>query len=109
MPKRLSGNAGTGRKILNNWNLFSYVFNETKYKENCENNIRHIYPFNIKFGNQTGYMMIYVNNERVDQSTISDCGFDRPLGAYNDTAKFDDGLYLVAEKMLRELKLKPFA
>ncbi|KNY30491.1 hypothetical protein [Pseudobacteroides cellulosolvens] len=100
---KLSGSAGTGNTILNNWQLFKFKHNKTTLTEDG-----YIYNFDVEFNNHKGYMVIVVSNGQVDESTTIDCEFDRPLGAYNDTPKFDDGLYVVAEKMLKVLLLKPF-
>lgn len=98
----LTGSAGTGDTILNNWSLFSYKLDGTKSSPD-------MYYFDVEFNEQIGVMQIFIKDNKVDQSTVIDCDFPRPLGAYNDTTDFNEGLYLVAEKMLRSLSLKPFA
>lgn len=108
MSIRLTGSAGTGDIILENWDMFEYELDKDAYDTNCKENVSSIYPFNVQFGNQSGYMTVAIENNEISQSTVIDCGFDRPLGAYNDTVGFNQGLYKVAEKMLKKHKLKPY-
>ena len=106
MNIKLTGSAGTGEQILENWEIFHYQLDEDEYKYNCELGCANKVPFNIRFGGQEGYMVIGIENKRISESTIIDCGFDRPLGAYNDTTDFNGGLYKVAEKMLKGSKIE---
>lgn len=102
MNIRLTGSAGTGESILRNWEKFSYNLDKKEYEYNRKCDYINKIPFNVQFGDQKGYMVISIENGQISQSTTIDCGFDRPLTAYNDTADFNKGLYIVAEKMLRE-------
>lgn len=89
VPKRLSGSVGTGEKILKNLELFNFKFN------NIEENT---YAFDVKFGNQDGWLTIRAIDEKITDVTL-DCSFPRPLGAYNDK-----GLYKVAEYVLEKCR-----
>ncbi|KLA29235.1 hypothetical protein [Bacillus cereus] len=98
MTVRLTGNAGTGEKILNNWELFRYNLNKSKSTIDS-------YYFDIVFGNQKGHMVVFLENGKISESTVIDCDFSRPLGAYNDTRN-NDGLYKVARRMLESYSVK---
>lgn len=101
MPKRLTGSAGTGKKILQNANLYNYTYQGA---EQLGNNTLH--KFNWAFGNQSGYANIEVLPDgTIDQSSLIDCThnqaeFRRPLGAYNDSS-----LYAVFKTMLHSLNI----
>ncbi len=90
MPKRLTGSAGTGKKILQNTDLYNYTYNGA---EQVGNNTLH--KFSWTFGNQSGYASIEVwPDGTIDQSSLIDCTknkaeFLRPLGAYNDPSLYD--------------------
>ena len=64
------------------------------------------YRFDVTIDKQRGTMLI-IKEIKNDQQIISqfsnlDMGFDRPLGFYNDTSSFTDGLYAVAKRMFME-------
>lgn len=97
MPKRLNGSTGTGKKIMQNIDIFNYTY------DGCEpsgNNTLH--KFNWTFGNQSGYASITLTPEgTIDPSSLMNCAvnqsdFRRPLGAYNDNTLYD-----VFRKMLQ--------
>lgn len=83
--KRLSGNAGTGKKIMANLELFHVNFLD--YKEN-------LYSFNVSFGNQSGYLTIRKEDDYIEMVTI-DLGFKRPLGSNNDQTLFELAKYVL--------------
>ena len=93
MPKRLNGSAGTGKKIMQNLNQFSFNYQSS---ENLAEKV--FYTFDWSFGNQSGNAVIQLTDSRyIDQSsTLNYYDFSRPLGAYND-----DTLYDVFKMMLR--------
>ncbi len=97
MPKRLSGSAGTGKKIMQNLNQFSFNYRNS---ENIAEKV--FYTFDWSFGNQSGSAVIKLTDSGyIDQSSTLNCNkncydFSRPLGAYND-----DTLYDVFGMMLR--------
>lgn len=101
---RLTGGAGTGKKIIKNWERFSFKLTEKLVEENEEH-----YFFDVKFDNQMGNMTVVIKNNGtwfVDESTLINMkSFDRPLGAYND-ATAREGLYEVGKRMLEESNLK---
>ena len=90
MPKRLTGSAGTGKKIMQNINLFGYTYNGSAP---LGNNTLH--KFDWTFGNQSGYANIELMPDgTIDHSSLIDCienksEFLRPLGAYNDNTLYD--------------------
>ncbi len=89
MAKRLTGGAGTGKKIIKYWNNFNFYF------ERMEDST---YFFKIKFFNQEGYMNIKYLDGVIKEITM-DCNFDRPLGYYNDSS-----LGAVGMRMMNTLK-----
>ncbi|WP_430883319.1 hypothetical protein [Fusibacter sp. JL216-2] len=103
---RLNGSAGTGKKILSNWNLFSYSFEK---KEVCHTGTEETYFFKFQFDKQVGNAVIKrklneVGEWYIDEGTLFDStSFKRPLGAYNDTTYFNDGLYKVSERMVNDI------
>ncbi|MCT4594628.1 MAG: hypothetical protein N4A57_10235 [Anaeromicrobium sp.] len=90
MNEKLTGSAGTGKCILQNWNNFKFDLVEVEDD---------FYTFDIRFNNQEGYVVIKLVQKKVEQITI-DCKFNRPLGCYNDSS-----LKLVGSKMIDSLKL----
>ena len=90
MPKRLNGSADTGKKIMDNWDNFSYSY---RGSDNTTNEI--CYNFDWSFGNQSGTAVIFLTkNKCIDQASTLNCnekthGFSRPLGAYNDSSLYD--------------------
>lgn len=85
MSLRLNGSAGTGKKIIKNWNLFSFVFGNRNGDS---------YTFDVNFDGQIGMMTIVVENGNVINGTL-DCNFKKTLGIYNDPT-----LQQVAERMM---------
>lgn len=98
MP-RLTGGAGTGKKIIKNWDIFSFELIEKDVKLNNKE-----FRFDVTFDKQCGTMFIIeeIKSDEIiiSQYSILDMDFDRPLGFYNDTVGFKDGLYEVARRML---------
>lgn len=91
MPKRLSGSANTGKKIIQNQNLFNYTYISS---EPSGNNM--LYKFDWSFDNyQTGNISIVLRSDgTIDESSLINCRqnpreFSRPLGAYNDPSLYD--------------------
>lgn len=96
MAKRLNGSSGTGKKILQNLEIFRYELKDESINENrCVE-----YNFNVTFGNNEGIFKIKVNhNGIIDQySTLDMDNFHRPLGVYNDPS-----LAKVAEHMINNI------
>lgn len=86
MPKRLSGSAGTGKKIMQNLNLFKYTYTGSEQSDNIMS-----HKFDWSFDNyQSGYISIKLRPDGViDESSLINCRqnpreFSRPLGIYND-------------------------
>lgn len=78
MSKILTGSAGTGKKIMDNLEIFKY-----RYIGKLENS----YIFEVEFGNQKGKFNIRINEELIEEGStlsIDDKRFLRPLGIYND-------------------------
>lgn len=96
MSKRLNGGTGTGQKIIENFNLFSFSLNEDKTNRN-----EGFYSFVWAFGNQHGYVSITIKDTKISNGSLIDTdsdspySFKRPLGIYND-----DSLCAVLKKLL---------
>lgn len=90
MPKRLTGSAGTGKKILQNQSLFNYTYIDF---EPLGDNI--LYKFTWTFGVQSGNIGILLKpDKQIDYSSIISCQqnsreFSRLLGLYNDPSLYD--------------------
>lgn len=91
MAKRLSGSANTGKKIMQNQNLFKYTYNGS---EQSGNNM--LQKFDWSFDNyQSGNISIELRADgTIDESSQINCRqnsreFSRPLGAYNDHSLYD--------------------
>lgn len=84
----LTGSAGTGDVIIENWNNFQYQLVKSK------SDSQSLY-FDVTFGKEKGTLLIVLKNGEIDESTVIDFNFDRPLGAYNDHS-----LFKVAKKIL---------
>lgn len=88
----LKSSSGTGKKIMNNWGLFTFLFlntgtlNESKFVN-----------FEFTSASQTGTFVIQQDKDgRIkDSSTLNCDDFDRSLGMNNDPS-----LRQVAEKLL---------
>ena len=92
MTKILTGSVNTGKKIMDNLNIFSY-----KYIGKEDN----IHKFEVSFGNQKGTFNILINGKKIDESStlcINDKRFPRALGIYNDPS-----LLVVAERLINSL------
>lgn len=79
MARRLTGGAGTGKKIIEYWEGFSFQFREQEGDTLI---------FDISFYNQKGYFNIRMNDNQIESVTM-DCGLYRPLGNYNDESLLD--------------------
>lgn len=92
MAKMLTGSAKTGKKIMENRDIFDY-----KYDGKEDN----IYKFKVSFGNQEGTFNILMNEQTIDESStlsINHKKFPRPLPIYNDPS-----LLAVAEMLMKSL------
>jgi hypothetical protein len=104
MPKRLNGSAGTGKKIMQNKELFKYTYNGSEQLTDNSGSILH--KFEWTFGNQSGFAsIILLPGGIIDQFSLLRCTrnqseFVGSLGAYND-----ESLYEVFEIMLRSQKI----
>ncbi len=104
MPKRLTGSAGTGKKIMQNQNLFNYTYNGSeKLSEN-----KTLYKFDWSFDNyQSGYISIeLLPDGKISQFSLMGCNnnqreFVSTLGAYNDPS-----LYNIFRMMLQYQNIK---
>ncbi|MFS0817072.1 hypothetical protein ABC382_08830 [Lysinibacillus sp. 1P01SD] len=77
--KSLNGSAGTGEKILDNWRLFKYKFNDERSEGN-------FYSYEVSFGRQLGYLNYEVNNDDIENVNLYLDGFPKPLSQNNDSA-----------------------
>lgn len=90
MPKRLNGSANTGKKIMNNLEIFSYSYIGPDNSTGTTN-----YSFKWSFGSQSGTAIISLTKDNcIDQSSTLNCDknchdFLRPLGAYNDPTLYN--------------------
>lgn len=92
MPKRLSGSAGTGKKIMQNLDQFRYTYNGAeKLSED-----KTLYKFNWSFNNyQSGYISIeLLPDKRISQFSLmgrdnNKKEFASTLGAYNDSSLYN--------------------
>lgn len=92
MLKRLSGSANTGKKIMQNQNLFNYTYNGSEKLSDGKT----LYKFDWSFDNyQSGNISIELRpGGTIDKSSLINCcqnprEFSRPLGAYNDPSLYD--------------------
>lgn len=91
MPKRLTGSPGTGKKIMQNQNLFKYTYNGS---EQSGNNILHKFDWSFD-SYQSGNISIELRTDgTIDESSLINCRqnpreFSRPLGVYNDSSLYD--------------------
>lgn len=86
MGKFLNGSSGTGKKILQNRDYFSY---QTENEEQqADGSI--IYYFTWAFNSQHGHIAIQIKENKMANSSLIRCDansphpFGRPLGLYND-------------------------
>ena len=85
MGKYLSGSSKTGKKIIDNLELFFYNLTN---QENKGDSV--IYQFDWDFDGQNGYIFIEVKDGKISNSSLINTSkntchcFDRPLGLYND-------------------------
>ena len=95
MRKYLSGSANTGKKILNNMNIFSYDFLEKNEIQDEST----LYSFSWNYDCQRGKIAIIVKNSKISNdswiNTDNDSPhpFCRPLGMYNDPTL--DGVFKI--------------
>lgn len=105
MAKRLSGSANTGKKIMQNLNLFNYTYCGSEALSEGKT----LYKFDWSFDNyQSGNISIEVGPDgTIDESSFIGCQknpreFSRPLGAYNDRSLYD-----VFQLMLNSQNISP--
>lgn len=104
MAKRLSGSANTGKKIMQNQNLFNYTYNGSeKLSED-----KTLYKFDWSFDDyQSGFINIeLLPDGKISQFSLMECNtnpreFTSTLGAYNDPS-----LYNVFKMMLQSQNIK---
>lgn len=78
MNIKLYGSANDGKKILDNFNQFSYHFSSKNKEDN------HL-VFNVSFFEQDGTLNFFVDEkDNVRDTTLNLNGFPKPLGAHND-------------------------
>lgn len=100
MGKWLNGSAGTGDKIMNN-------FEDFKYELNKKEGSKDFFSFNWQFNEQIGYVSIRYKDNKISNGSIigteesSKHKFDRPLGLYND-----DTLFKVFKEMMNSIERK---
>ena len=86
MGKFLNGSNGTGEKILQNFDSFSYSFKE--HEQSSDGSI--LYRFTWAFNSQHGHISIRIKENKISNSSLIACDgnsphqFGRPLGLYND-------------------------
>lgn len=104
MPKRLTGSAGTGKKIMQNKNLFNYTYNGSEKLSEGKT----LYKFDWSFDNyQSGYISIeLLPDGKISQFSLMGCNnnqreFVSTLGAYNDSS-----LYNIFRMMLQSQNIK---
>lgn len=91
---RLTGNAGTGKKILANWSIFKYQF----MNESILNGI-YYFNFSYSFGSTKGTFVVCLKqNDNKEwfidiNTTLNSTSFPKSLGAYNDCLDDSDGLF----------------
>ena len=87
MGKYLNGSSKTGKKIIDNIKLFSYIKTEYENSDDSE-----LYKFEWNFDGQEGYINIIVKEGRISNSSLMNTNnntsrsFSRPLGLYNDSS-----------------------
>lgn len=88
----LTGSSGTGKKILDNWNVFTF-----KLKSNEAQGESNIVTFQFSSSNQTGTFIILLDKKGQikNLSTLNCNKFKRSLGMNNDSS-----LQQLAEKLL---------
>lgn len=78
MNNKLYGSADDGKKIMDNFNQFSYRFSSKSKEDN------HL-VFNVSFFEQDGTLNFFIDeNGNVRDTTLDLNGFPKPLGAHND-------------------------
>lgn len=99
MGKFLNGSCGTGKKILQNFDSFSYNFKN--HEQLSDSSV--LYRFTWTFNSQHGYIFIQIKENKISNSSLIDCDkdsphkFGRPLGLYND-----ESLGLLFVKMMEQ-------
>ncbi|GAA0735621.1 hypothetical protein [Clostridium oceanicum] len=95
MGKKLSGSCGTGKKIIENFELFYCKLRKTT--RTAEPNGQTAYTFDVDFEKQSGHFCIWLNKDnKIDESSTLDMGFEKSLPLYNDPTLED-----LAKKMLK--------
>lgn len=77
--KSLNGSSGTGDKIMDNWSLFKYRFNDERSEGN-------FYSYEVSFGKQLGYLNFEINNNDIENVNLYLEGFSKTLSQNNDSA-----------------------
>lgn len=99
MPKRLSGSSGTGKKIMQNRDLFIYTY--TGSAPLSEDKV--LYKFNWSFDNyQSGIISIVLrSDEAIDASSLIICDNNQSKFVSTLDAYKDNSLYNVFRWMLQ--------
>ena len=93
MGKRLSSSNGAGKKVIDNWNLFT--FNLKKKDETS-------YIFDVNFDGTEGICTIGLNDmNEIERVGLNMESFEKSLVEYNDPS-----LMSLAERIMYELKTK---
>lgn len=93
MGKRLSSSNGAGKKVIDNWNLFT--FNLKKKDETS-------YIFDVNFDGTEGICTIGLNDmNEIERVGLNMENFQKSLLKYNDPS-----LISLAERIMYELKTK---
>ncbi|MBC5630514.1 hypothetical protein H8S20_16785 [Clostridium sp. NSJ-6] len=93
MGKRLSSSNGAGKKVIDNWNLFTF-----NLKEKDET----LYIFDVKFDGTEGICTIRLNDmNEIERVGLNMKNFKKSLLEYNDPS-----LISLAERIMYELKTK---
>ena len=93
MGKRLSSSYEAGKKVIDNWNLFT--FNLKKKDET-------LYIFDVNFAGTKGICTIRLNDmNEIERVELNMENFKKSLPEYNDPS-----LINLAERIMYELKTK---
>lgn len=93
MRKRLSSSNGSGKKIIDNWNLFTFNLKE---KDGT------LYIFDVNFDGTKGICTIRLNDmNEIETVGLNMKNFQKSLLEYNDPS-----LISLAERIMYELKTK---
>ncbi|MBQ8997242.1 MAG: hypothetical protein IJ086_01240 [Clostridium sp.] len=93
MGKRLSSSNGAGKKVIDNWNLFTFNLKE---KDGT------LYIFDVNFDGTKGICTIRLNDmNEIERVGLNMENFQKSLLEYNDPS-----LISLAERIMYELKTK---